>query len=290
MKKSLKALPLVAVMGLGLSAVVPVFAQEGEINVISREEGSGTRGAFVEIVGVVNDKKDDMTTDTADIQNGTSGVMQAVAGNPQAIGYISLGSLDDSIKALKVDGVEATAENVKSGDYKISRPFNVVWPKDGMSDLAKDFLSYIHSKEGQAIVEAEKYISVTPKDAKDQELKAYEKQDGLKGQLNVVGSTSVTPLMEKLAEEYQKVNPDVKIEITSNGSTAGIQAAEDKSADLGMASRELKDEEKAKLDADAIALDGIAVIVNKESKTEDITLENIKKIFLGEITEWEEVK
>lgn len=290
MKKSLKALPLVAAFGLGLSVVTPVFAQEGEINVISREEGSGTRGAFVEIVGVVDENDDDMTTDDADIQNGTSGVMQAVAGNPQAIGYISLGSVDDSVKALKVDGVAPSAETVKDGTYKIARPFNVAWSKEGMSDLAKDFLGYIHSKEGQTIVEEHKYIQVTAKDAKDKELQPYAKKEGLKGQINVVGSTSVTPLMESLAEEYSKINPDVKINITSNGSTAGITAAMDKSADLGMASRELKDEEKAKLEFDAIAMDGIAVIVNKENKTEDMKMDNIKKIFLGELMDWEEVK
>ncbi len=339
MKKSLKAMPVLATAGLVLSAVAPVFAQEGAINVISREDGSGTRGAFVEIVGVVDENDDDMTVQSASIQNSTNGVMTTVAGDAQAIGYISLGSLDDSVKAVKVDGVEATPENIKSGDYAIARPFNVAWSKDNeMSDVASDFLTYIHSAEGQAIVEEEGYISsagtneeetseesteeatseesteeesteeATSEESTEEEtseesteeesteeasseegaeLPSYEAA-GLEGTIEVVGSTSVSPLMEKLAEEYMKLNDKVTINITSNGSSAGMEAAQDGTADLGMASRELSEDENAALDSDVIAIDGIAVVVNSENPAEDLKLDTIKQIFLGEVTDWAE--
>ena len=336
-----KTLPLLSVFGLAASIVSPVFAQEGAINVISREDGSGTRSAFVEIVGVVDENDEDMTVQTAAIQNGTSGVMQTVAQDPAAIGYISLGSLDDSVKAVTVDGVEASAETIKAGEYSIARPFNVAWNKESdLSEVAQDFLTFIHSADGQAIVEEEGYISVTPKGEEEsaeeeteaaegeeteaaegeeaseetteaeagaeesveeeteaaegeeeaaegeEELPAYEAKEGLEGTIEVVGSTSVSPVMEKLAEKYQELNADVKINITSNGSSAGMTAATDGTADLGMASRELKDEEKEVLDHEAIAMDGIAVVVNKDSSIEDLSLETIKGIYLGEIADW----
>lgn len=284
-----KSLPLLSVFALAASIVAPVFAQEGAINVVSREDGSGTRSAFVEIVGVVDENGDDMTVETAAIQNGTNGVMQTVAQDPAAIGYISLGSLDDSVKAVTVDGVEATAETIKAGEYAIARPFNVAWNKEEeMRTCVKDFMAFIHSEEGQAIVEEEGYIQVTAKDAEDEELKPYEGQEGLSGTIEVVGSTSVSPVMEILAEKYMEINPDITINITSNGSTAGMEAAKEKTADLGMASRELKDEEKEVLEYDAIAMDGIAVIVNNESAVEDLALETIKGIYLGEIVNWED--
>lgn len=302
-----KSLPLLSVLGLAATVIAPVFAQEGAINVVSREDGSGTRDAFVEIVGVVDENGDDATVDSAVIQNGTNQVMQTVAQDVNAIGYISLGSLDESVKALTVDGVEASAETIKAGDYAIQRPFNVAWNKEEeLSDVAKDFLTFIHSAEGQAIVEEEGYISTTPAEggeaaaeeeteaaeeaAAEGDLPAYEAQEGLEGTIEVVGSTSVSPVMEKLAEKYQELNSGVTINITSNGSSAGMTAAMDGTADLGMASRELKEEEAAKLESEAIALDGIAVIVNPESALEDITLENIKAIYLGEIANWEDVK
>ena len=265
--------------------------------------------------------------------------MTTVAGDAQAIGYISLGSLDDSVKAVKVDGVEATPENIKSGDYAIARPFNVAWSKDNeMSDVASDFLTYIHSAEGQAIVEEEGYISsagtneeetseesteeatseesteeesteeATSEESTEEEtseesteeesteeasseegaeLPSYEAA-GLEGTIEVVGSTSVSPLMEKLAEEYMKLNDKVTINITSNGSSAGMEAAQDGTADLGMASRELSEDENAALDSDVIAIDGIAVVVNSENPAEDLKLDTIKQIFLGEVTDWAE--
>ena len=312
MKKSLKALPLLAVAGLGLSAVLPAFAQEGQINVITREDGSGTRGAFVEIVGVVDEDDNDLTTQDANVQNQTSGVMQTVAGDAQAIGYISLGSLDETVKAVKVDGAEATAEAIKAGDYPIARPFNVAWnAEEELSEVADDFMSFIHSKDGQAIVEEEGYIAVTGEETEEEteeaaeeeaeeeteeaeeeteeaELPVYEAAAELEGTIEVVGSTSVSPLMEKLAEAYKEVQPNVKINVTSNGSSAGMEAAMNGTADLGMASRELKEEESAALESEEIAIDGIAVVVNNENPAEELTMDAIRSIFLGEITTWED--
>lgn len=291
MKKSLSFL---ASGALVLSGLATVFAQEA-INVVTREEGSGTRSAFVEIVGVENEDGDDMTTQTAVVQNGTNAVMQTVAGNPNAIGYISLGSLDDSVKAVNVDGVEATADNIKAGDYPIARPFNVAWDSEaGLSDVAEDFLKFIHSAEGQAIAEEAGYIAVDYPEALAggeavEELPSYEAA-GLEGTIEVVGSTSVSPVIELIAEEYKALNEGVEINVTSNGSSAGMEAAINGTADLGMASRDLSDEEQESLDFSAIAMDGIAVIVNKENPVEDLSLDAIRGIFLGEVTTWDEAQ
>lgn len=256
----------------------------GDITVISREDGSGTRGAFVELFKIeeeVNGEKVDMTTDAADITNSTSVMMTSVAGNVNAIGYISMGSLNDSVKALKVDGAEATADNIKSGTYKVSRPFNIV-TKDGLSEVAQDFIAFILSADGQKVVEDNSYIS-------EGNTGAYA---GTKpaGKIVVSGSSSVTPVMEKLKEAYIAVNPDATIEVQQSDSTTGVNNAIDGVCDIGMASRELKSSESEKgVKSTVIALDGIAVIVNNNSSVDSITSEQVKKIYTGEITDWGEL-
>ena len=250
------------------------------ITVVSREDGSGTRSAFVELMGILQDDKD-MTYERAEISNSTSVVMSTVAGNANAIGYISLGSLNDSVKAVNVDGVEATVDNIKSGSYKVSRPFNIA-TKDDLSDLAKDFINFILSTDGQAIV-AEDYIAL---DATE----SYA-PSGLTGKITLAGSTSVSPLMEQLAAAYKELNPDVTIEIQQSGSSAGIQSAIEGVCDIGMASREIKEDEiNAGLTPTVIALDGIAVIVNNDNEVSDLTSEQIKNIYTGEVTSWSDVK
>lgn len=261
------------------------FDTSQTINVISREDGSGTRGAFTEITGVLvaeGDTETDNTYSGATIQNSTSGVMTTVAGDPASIGYISLGSLDDSIKGVNIEGVEATAQTVQDGSYAIARPFNLAHNGE-LSEVAQDFWSYIMSAEGQEVVVSEGYVEAVT------DAPTYEAAEGLSGNISVVGSTSVTPVMEVLVEEYTTLNPEVTIDITSNGSSAGMTAAMDGSADIGMASRELKDEELEVLTAEAIAIDGIAVIVNPENTIEDLTMEQVRQIFTGEVTTWDEV-
>lgn len=260
------------------SSTEETAAATGPISVISREEGSGTRDAFVEATGVMADDVDN-TTAAATIMNGTDQVITAVADDPNAIGYISLGSLNDTVKALAVDGVEATEENVASGDYAISRPFNIVYQGE-LEGVVADFHDFIFSEEGQAIVLEEGYVQAKAEAA------PYEGDGSQSGSINVVGSTSVSPVMEKLAEAYQELNSGVQVNITSNGSSAGVTAAADGTADLGMASRALADDE-TDVTAEAIATDGVAVIVNPENGTSDLTLETIAGIFTGEITDWE---
>ncbi|EEI86769.1 putative Phosphate-binding protein PstS 2 [Anaerococcus lactolyticus ATCC 51172] len=252
--------------------------EDYDFTVVSREEGSGTRGAFIELVGLeeeVNGSKEDMTTQEAIVQNSTNGVMQTVSQDKEAIGYISLGSLNDTVKALKIEGVEATEENIVNGTYKISRPFNLAYKEDKINDLAKDFLKFCLSEQAQTLTLEEGYVP----------LKDTEKYEPAKvsGTLTVAGSTSVTPLMQKMAEKYQELNPDSKIEIQSTGSSAGIEAVIDGAADIAMASRELKDEEKDKLAVEVIATDGIAVVVNPSSKVENLTMNELKQIFKGEL-------
>ena len=261
------------------------FAATGTIDVISREDGSGTRGAFIELFGIEEEKdgeKVDMTTVDASITNSTSVMMTTVAGDEAAIGYISLGSLNDTVKAVKIDGAEATAENVADGKYKIARPFNIV-TGEKESDAAKDFVNYIMSSDGQQIIEDNGYIKA------DKEAKAYEAGD-VEGKVVVAGSSSIAPVMEKLKEGYEKANKDVKVEVQQSDSTTGVTSAAEGICDIGMASRELKDEEtKEGLTATVIAQDGIAVIVNNENDTEDLTSDQVKSIFTGEITEWDDL-
>ncbi len=260
-------------------------SDSSSINVTSREDGSGTRGAFIELFGIEekdsSGKKVDKTTTSAAITNSTAVMMTTVANDKDAIGYISLGSLNDTVKAVKIDGAEATADAVKSGSYKVSRPFNVV-TKSGLSDVAQDFLDYIMSADGQKIVSNNGYIEV-------ENSGAYTSKN-LSGKVTVAGSSSVTPVMEKLAEAYKALNPSVTIEVNQSDSTTGVTSAIEGACDLGMASRELKDSEKSQgVTSKVIATDGIAVIVNKDSSVDNLTSDQVKKIFTGEVTKWNEI-
>lgn len=278
MKKFLALLSCAVLMA---ATAVGCGSQNEKITVVSREDGSGTRSAFSELMGVVKDDKDN-TTDTAEVTNSTSVMLTTVAGNQAAIGYVSLGSLNDTVKPVKVDGVEATAENVKTGKYAVSRPFNIVTGKD-LTPLAQDFISYILSTDGQAVVDEKGYISVTQGEA-------Y-KASGQTGTLTIAGSTSVAPLMEVLADKYMALNSGVKIEIQQSGSSAGITSAVEGVCQIGMASRELKDSETAKgVTATKIAMDGIAVIVNKDNSFSELTSDQIRKIYTGETTQWSDLK
>ena len=299
MKKS-RILSLILALAMVLSASVILSAcgdeksgDDGEkndkISVISREEGSGTRGAFIELVGIEekNDQgeKIDNTVDTAVITNSTSVAMTSVSEDKASIGYISLASLNDTVKALKIDGVEPTVKNIQKGEYPIARNFNLV-TGDNLSELGKDFINYILSTEGQKTVAENGYIELT-------EAGKYEASDVVKegGKITVGGSSSVTPLMEKLAEAYKKVNPKVEVMVQQSDSTTGVTSAIDGSVDIGMASRDLKDTETDQgVKATVIAKDGIAVIVHKDSKQEELTLEQVKDIFTGKITKWSELE
>ncbi len=283
MKKRIASILTAAVIGATVITTV-VSAASGEISVVSREDGSGTRGAFVELFGIeekIDGEKVDMTTEEASVTNSTSVMMTTVAGDENAIGYISLGSLNDTVKALKIDGVEASVENVADDSYKVSRPFNIITGEE-VSAEAQDFINFILSAEGQQIVEDNGYIKV------DDAAQAYESTNP-SGKVVISGSSSVTPVMEKLSEAYQEVNKDMTIEVQQSDSTTGITSAKDGICDIGMASRDLKDEEKDGLTATVIAKDGIAVIVNNTNEMEDMTSEQVKSIFTGETTEWEEL-
>lgn len=303
MKKRLVMVAMGALLALGLFGIVgcsggnggdggsssngdaaKATSPSGEVSVYSREDGSGTRGAFIELFGIeekdANGEKVDMTTPTAAITNSTSVMMTSVAGDANGIGYISLGSLNDTVKAVKIDGAEATTANVKSGDYKIARPFNIV-TKDGLSDVAQDFVDFIMSADGQKVVGDEKYIPV------DESAKAYT-ASGKSGKVIIAGSSSVTPVMEKLAEAYKALNPNVTIEVNQSDSTTGVNMATEGTCDIGMASRELKDSEKSSVKATVIAQDGIAVVVNKDASVAELTSDQVKAIYTGEVTTWEE--
>ncbi len=286
MKISLKKIAGIAMV---LVAGTSCFAagkwnSKKSINVLSREEGSGTRGAFIELFGIekkdAGGKKVDYTTDEAAVTNSTAVMLTSVASDKYAIGYVSLGSLNKTVKAVKIDGADATVENIKNGSYKISRPFNIS-VKENLSAAAKDFENFILSSEGQAIIEKNKYIKVEDKGAF--------KGANVSGKVVVSGSSSVSPVMEKLIEAYKAVNPNVSVELQTSDSTTGVTNAINGICDIGMASRGLKDSEKAKgIKEITIAIDGIAVIVNNENKVSDLTKDNIEKIFTGESTKWSE--
>lgn len=261
------------------------FDTSSDIVVVTREEGSGTRGAFVELTGIEekdsSGNKVDRTTKEAITQMKTDTILTSVAGNESAIGYVSTGSLNDTVRAVKIDGVEPTAENIKNGSYKIARPFNIA-TKGEVSEVAQDFIDFIMSKEGQDVV-AKSYIAI------DDNAVTY---SGSKptGKIVVAGSSSVTPVMEKLREAYIAINTNAVIEVQQSDSSAGMKAATDGTADIGMASRALKDSEKAELKDIAIALDGIAVITHTTNTITDLTIENVKSIFIGEMIKWSDIK
>ena len=257
--------------------------ETSDVTIVSREDGSGTRGAFIELFGIEEKQDDgtkvDMTTTDAQITNNTSVMLTTVADNEYAIGYVSLGSLNDSVKALKIDGAEATAENIENGSYKVSRPFNIAVKKDLNNKVAKDFMSFIMSTEGQKVVADEKYIAVA--DVKD--------YAGTKpsGSCVVGGSSSVSPLMEKLIEAYKAVNPNASIELQTSDSTTGMTSTIEGSYDIGMASRELKEEEAAELTV--IATDGIAVVVNNANPLDELSADQVKDIYVGNVSTWDEI-
>ena len=261
------------------------FDASRDITVISREDGSGTRGAFVELFGIeqkdANGEKVDHTVLTADITQSTGVMMTSVSQNTHAIGYISLGSLNDSVKALKIDGAEATVENIKNGSYKVSRPFNIA-TKENVSEVAKDFVDFILSEDGQKIVEQNGYIAAL--DASD--------YNGTRpsGKITIAGSSSVTPVMEKLREAYLAINTNATIEINQSDSTTGVNSVINDICDIGMASRELKDSELSSgITPTVIALDGIAVIVNNKNTVDNLTVEQVRKIYMGDVTKWSDV-
>lgn len=271
------------------SAAAPAadaFDTAQEIAVFTREDGSGTRGAFIELTGVeqkdADGKKVDMTTEAAAVQSSTNGVMTAVANDPTAIGYISLGSLNDTVKAVTVDGVKAGADTVKDGSYTLARPFNIVTNGDATDPVAVDFIAYCLSADGQALATDKGYIG--------SEGEAFTGAQPA-GKIVVGGSSSVAPLMEKLVEAYKTVNPNAEIEHLTTDSTTGVSGALDGSYTIGLASRDLKDSEtEAGAKATVLAMDGIAVVVNPENPIENLTVDQIKSIYVGEVTTWDEVE
>lgn len=272
--------------GCGGSSSDTAGADDAEITVVSREDGSGTRGDFVELFGVQDEddkgEKTDMTTEDATITSSTEVVMTTVAGNKNAIGYCSLGSLNDTVKAVKIDGVEATVDNINNGKYAISRPFNIA-TNGTPSEVTQDFINYILSEDGQKIVEENGYIKASDAGAF--------KSNGAKGKIVVAGSSSVSPVMEKLMEAYKKVNTGADVELQESDSTTGMKNAIAKTCDIGMASRDLKDSEtSAGLKATVIAKDGITVVVNKENSIDNLTKDQVNNIYRGKITTWGEVK
>ena len=292
--KKIFAVVMAMTMALGMLAGCGSSAEEedaasgagGAITVVSREDGSGTRGAFIELFGIEEKNEEgekvDYTTTAAEITNSTAVMMTTVAGNDSAIGYVSLGSLNDSVKALLIDGVEATAENIKNGTYTVARPFNIATVKE-VSEVTQDFIDFILSEDGQAVVEENGYIS--------QGNTGTFTSTGVDGKIIVAGSSSVTPVMEKLKEAYLAINPNATIEVQQSDSTTGMTSAMEGMCDIGMASRELKDSELAAgLTPTVIAMDGIAVVVNHNNVVSDLTTEQVKDIFTGAVTDWSAVQ
>ena len=287
MKINLQKMILGAILATSICSVyaAPKFNSKKSITVLSREDGSGTRGAFIELFGIekkdTSGKKVDYTTDEAAITNSTAVMLASVAGDNYAIGYVSLGSLNDSVKAVKIDGADATVSNINNGSYKISRPFNIA-VKEGLTPVAQDFVNFILSDKGQKVIAANKYIQVAAK--------SYISSKA-SGKIVVAGSSSVSPVMEKLIEAYKSENPNAKIELQTSDSTTGVTNAINGTCDIGMVSRSLKDSEKSKgVQEVTIAIDGIAVIVNKSNPTENLSKSQVEQIFTGKTLKWNEVK
>ena len=282
------AMGLACAFGSTMAFADDAAKMEGEISVYSREDGSGTRGAFIELFGIeqkdADGNKVDMTTDMAMITNSTAVMMTTVAGDEQGIGYISLGSVNDTVKALKIDDVEATVENVKAGTYKIVRPFNIITngELDKLDEVSADFVNYILSADGQKVIEDNGYIAAVD------EAKAYEAA-GVSGKVVVAGSSSVTPVMEKLAEAYKALNADTTVEVQQSDSSTGVSMAIEGTCNIGMASREIKDSEAEKgAVATVIARDGIAVIVCPDAPIDGLTTAQVRAIYTGEVETWED--
>ena len=287
MKINLQKMIFGAILATSICSVyaAPKFNSKKSITVLSREDGSGTRGAFIELFGIekkdTSGKKVDYTTDEAAITNSTAVMLASVAGDNYAIGYVSLGSLNDSVKAVKIDGADATISNINNGSYKISRPFNIA-VKEGLTPVAQDFVNFILSDKGQKVIAANKYIQVAAK--------SYISSKA-SGKIVVSGSSSVSPVMEKLIEAYKSENPNAKIELQTSDSTTGVTNAINGTCDIGMVSRSLKDSEKSKgVQEVTIAIDGIAVIVNKSNPTENLSKAQVEQIFTGKTLKWNEVK
>lgn len=257
----------------------------GEITVISREDGSGTRGAFVELLGIEQKNEEgvkiDYTTLLAEVTNSTAVMIQSIYGNDNAIGYISLGSMSDMVKALSVDGIAPSVDTVKDGTYPVARPFNIVYNESSIDEVARDFIAYVMSEQGQAIVEENGYVSQGNNGA-------YASLK-LSGELTVGGSSSVTPVMEKIAESYKELNPNVTIEVQQSDSTTGVQSVAEGVCDIGMASRAIKEEEIALgLTPLTIAMDGIVVVVHNENGLKNLASEQVRDIYMGVLTTWED--
>ncbi|WP_295214265.1 substrate-binding domain-containing protein [Ruminococcus sp.] len=275
MKNGIKMAAAAAAISVLAGSLTGCGGASGAISVITREDGSGTRGAFTELCGIAEDDKDN-TISSAEVTNSTAVMLTTVAGNASAIGYVSMGSLDDSVKALTIEGVEATTDNVENGSYAISRPFNIITKESNLSDAAQDFFNYIMSTDAATVISEEGYIPVNTE--------SYT-SNGASGSVVVAGSSSVTPVMTKLKEAYANVNPDVTVDVQQSDSTTGVTSTQEGICDIGMASRELKESETG-VKSTVLAMDGIAVIVNKDNAVEEMTLDQIKQIYTGEITDW----
>lgn len=258
------------------------FESDHEIHLFTREAGSGTRSAFIDVANIVNDNGDDLLTPMATVQNSTNATMQAVASDSHAVSYISLGSLNKTVKAIAVNGIEPTVENIQNSDYLLVRNFSVTHGNE-LSELAQDFWNFMFTKQAQELVSEDGYVPI------DLDAPEYTPSE-LSGSVSIVGSTSVEPTIQRFAERYTSLNPNVRIDITAPGSGAGITAAIDGSADIGMTSRDPSpDESDDLIDTKAIAVDGIVLIVNNKNPIENIHLDEIRGIYLEKYTHWNEI-